>query len=109
MQAEFPARLVLFQRRLARRTYSAFWQAGQLPGIGDQQFPTVGGVEYVFVELAGKAGEFLLDFAVTLLVLIVKFGAGETEIAHRIVDDLLLRRSISSELGAAGNGLVTAV
>jgi hypothetical protein len=66
----------------------------------------VGGVEQVLGELGGELGLLFLDFLEARLLRVGQLGAGEAEVAQRVLEDALAHRRQGGELGAVVQGLV---
>ena len=109
VQGELPAALAVALGRLAGRGTCAFRQPGELLFIGDEQFPGIGGVEHILLELALPGGEFLLDVLEAFFVGFVQFRARQAKVAQDVVDDFLLRGREAGEIRARRHCLVGAV
>ncbi len=106
MQREFPALDAGFFGSGSGSLFRVVRQAGELGFVGDDFGEGIGRVEQVFRELGGKLRQFFHDHLEARLLLFRQFGAGQAEIAHLVIDDLLLFDGERRVLGAAAQGLV---
>ena len=99
IQGEAVALLALAFRRFFGGGEVVFGQALERLGAGDGLAPAHVGVQHILLKLRGEFGEALADVAIRLLLVRRQADAGEAEIAQRIGNGLLLRRSVRGEGG----------
>ena len=111
MQGEFPAGLALPALSIPLGggpggSLHVLRQARQFGLVGHEFGEGVGGVQQVFRELGGEAGQFFLDGLEAGLLVFRQFGAGKAEVADLVVQDSLAGRGKAGEFGGGGQGLV---
>ncbi len=109
LQGQLPAGAAVLLGRGARGGAHFSGQARQARFVLDVQRPGVGRIEHVLGELRRQRGQRFLDRREALLASVVQFGAAETEITQRVVDDLAPRGVVSASLRRGGQLLVLRV